>query len=83
MCNFYNGPKRGSSVSYENGEDTTAKGELVRTRTLKFLPGITVYEIGTFVPNHTRCTLLSSKEHIIKPIQGLLYVVCKHKIWLG
>jgi len=51
------------------------KGELARTRTLIFLPCITVYEIGTTVPKHTRCTLLTSKEHIIIGIHGLLYVV--------
>ena len=84
MFKFHNWPGRGLSVNCGSGHDTTAKGlyisqgEVVRTCTLKFLPGTNLYEIGAVVPNHTRGRLLSSKVHIIIWIQVLLYVVSKH-----
>ena len=38
------------------GVGVLPQGKQARTCTLKFLPGVTVYEIGTAEPNHTRCT---------------------------
>ena len=65
----------GLGYHYRNWRWYLPQGKQFRTRTLKRLPGITAYKVGKAVPKHTRCTLLTSKEHIIIGIHGLLYVV--------
>ena len=64
---------------YRNRAFVFASGKQDRTYTLKYLTSITVYEVGTAVPNHTRCTLHCPRSTELYECRALIYRVSQEE----